>query len=386
MTPEIMAKKNVSISYLGTKVSKGIDTGVPCMVVGVLQKEDLRNLKTEDIIPKTYNGLVTDVIQAPFIKARTGCSDPDSTCYPHAEKYRPLIGGISFCQNNPSLAATLGMMVVDSLDDAIVGLTNNHVIGPVYDPLFSTPTNGITDPTTVEVIQPSRVDGGVDPTDVVGLVKRAVPIQFGTGSGQSNKVDAAICTLDGLNISAPGILDLILGGWYPFAEKYETTIDNTVQKAGRTTGNTVGNILTKNATVNVSYGTGDNNLATFVDQLAIQTTGRFSANGDSGAVVTSKILGQYKIIGLFFASNDEGTLSIVSHMDDVVSELNIESWNGTIYVPDGTADVIMANDLCYHDIGEFTTADPSHTPQRNFPSCERCLSDQSKRILFGTVA
>ena len=124
----------------GTKVVNGVDTGEPCVVIGVEQKVDISQLDEKDIIPERLStNTKPDVVVMSKIFAHGSCKDGGGGgCPPHDEKYRPLIGGISAVEETGT-ACTLGAIVKDSTDGTLVALTNNHCAGLKYDPNYRTP-------------------------------------------------------------------------------------------------------------------------------------------------------------------------------------------------------------------------------------------------------
>lgn len=67
---ELLTKKNVVSVGKGHKKVNGVDTGIPCIIVGVRKKLPLSKLSARDIIPKFLGnpGLETDVIEVGRIK------------------------------------------------------------------------------------------------------------------------------------------------------------------------------------------------------------------------------------------------------------------------------------------------------------------------------
>jgi hypothetical protein len=371
-----MGKKNVVMAYAGTKVSNGVDTGEPCVVIGVKRKIPKDLIAEEDVIPDVLpDGVITDVIECPEIMALGTCTGgAGGGCPDHDIKYRPLQGGISAIEDGAT-ACTLGVIVKDSTDGRLVALTNNHCAGLQYDPAYKVPTNGNLSAAGIDMLQPSPNDGGTNPADVYGTVKRAVSMEFGTDSIQDNIVDCAISTIATDDASTP-ILDLHEGP-FPFATSAEYGVGTEVVKSGRTTGNTpppTTTITSTNANVNVSYGAGDENLAPFSNQIIYTAATRFSQGGDSGSAALAVIGGEYKIIGLHFAGNGTGTLGVACHIENVASELGVEEWNGDIVVANNFADSISVNGVCYERVGG-TEDDITHTVGATHIDCEDCAND-----------
>lgn len=375
----IMGKPNVVIAFAGTKISKGIDTGQKCVVVGVKKKFSSESLSPDDMIPDVLpDGSITDVVEFPEIVAHTSClSGVGGGCYPHDNKHRPLVGGISAIEQG-STACTLGVIVKDSTTNKLVALTNNHCSGLLYDPSFKTPSYGSLSVSGNNMLQPSPSDGGVV-GDKYGEVIRAVALEFGTDSTQSNSVDCAISSIDTIGNAKTEILD-INEGPFPFAAKSEYVVGAKVFKSGRTTGNTpppTTAIVSKNANVNVNYGpsgSGDNDLAPFSNQIVYEASSRFTQGGDSGSAILSIIDGEYKIIGLHFAGNSTGTIGVGCHIEDVARELGVEEWNGDIVVGNSSANYISSGGICYQKIGP-TAEDVTHIADNEFLSCEECQDD-----------
>jgi len=67
---ELLAKKNVVSVGRGHKKVGGVDTGRPCIVIGVRKKLPLADLAFEDIVPKIIGnpGEETDVVVVGEIK------------------------------------------------------------------------------------------------------------------------------------------------------------------------------------------------------------------------------------------------------------------------------------------------------------------------------
>jgi hypothetical protein len=187
-----------------------------------------------------------------------------------------------------------------------------------------------------------------------------VALQFGTGAGASNLVDGTVSSID---VGDSEYLIMELGtGPFPFAGKAEYSVGEAVYKSGRTTGNTpfpVTTIISKNAVVNVDYSGGlggDNNLATFVNQLMCSAASRFTQGGDSGSVILIRTLGRYRIVGLHFASDAAGTLGIANPIEDVSTLLQVSWWNGDVVVSWTSDPFITVNGHLYRRVE--VTIDP----------------------------
>jgi len=374
MIREIHKMKNVTVSFRRGKE----------LIVGVEKKVPLSFLKESDRIPKVLSdGTKTDVIVIPKMRNLTYCNQENGGCDIHSIRHRPVVGGVSYAPSD-SGAGTLGVFVKDSFDQSIVALTCNHVIGPELGPGSLLPFYWVSNVLDVDMLQPSPLDGGEYPRDMVGTGKRAVGTIFGPDG--VNTVDVAIGTLEGSNIFRPGIQDLVRGGVFPFAEKLEYAAGNTVEKVGRTTGRSIGTILSTEANGNVYFGAETpENTAYYENVIAITATERFTSGGDSGSGVFIKTGGQWKLIGILFAGSDDGLIALVSHISDIADLLYIEEWDGAINVPDGSGDVILVDGVCYYNAEEEAAGIITHSPDRIFDNCEDCLSNQSANTLFGNV-
>ena len=383
----ILSKPNAVITYAGTKIINGVDTDIPCVVVGVRAKVNKSELSDSELIPSQLaSGSITDVVVFPEIKPITTCiSGFGGECPPHGDRYRPLIGGISACYipyTGLSVSATLGVIAKDLTDGRLVGLTNNHVCGVQYDPNYNIPDGGTvgarSDVIGHNMLQPSNGDGGVSPADVFGRIKRIVPIKFDYPAYVGyNTVEAGIVDI-GINDAKTDILD-IGPGPFPFFDKADCNVSDFVQKSGRTTGLTPAiygsdaTIYQKYVSVVVEYGSWHSDWAIFHNQMWISSEDRFCQGGDSGSVIAMEIGGVVGIIGLLYASSADGLSTFACYIEDVASALNIESWNGDIVVPHNAASTIDVNGKCY--VWQEDTSEPStHTAGGAWTDCDDCAA------------
>jgi hypothetical protein len=151
----LLKKKNVESYFDGIKQIKGNSTGELCIIVGVCKKEPKGSLLEEDLIPSEINGVKTDVIEVPKMIASDYCGSNAGSSSPsqiHAKgcgghtynsdgsPFECIPGGISIGPKDTNSAGTLGLSVQDS-DGSIIGLTNNHVVGPqIYYAKDDSPT------------------------------------------------------------------------------------------------------------------------------------------------------------------------------------------------------------------------------------------------------
>lgn len=351
----LLSKKNVHILMKSTRKKNGIDTGQECYTAGVEKKVPKEQLNERDIIPDDI-----DVVEFPKIQLA------------HTNKHRPVYGGISAHKNaNIEYVGTLGLVVIDNTTNKLVGLTNNHCVGHMYDDTCSectTPSVGSSNTVGIQVTQPGPGDDFANRnSNIIGSVVRAVPYKCGSNTtmGPINTVDCAIFSID-----------LIDNAWFtihnlaenplPFAaSKNEYSIDESVKKSGRTSFVTTnGTIEDKNGAFSIPVGDNtETDMCDYVGPIIIKSSTPFIQGGDSGSVLISQESG--KVIGLLFASTIEADQdgkwwSMACHIVDVVNELNISAWEGHVVVEHNTNNQITINGRQFQRIGD-TSLPITHT-------------------------
>jgi hypothetical protein len=224
-------------------------------------------------------------------------------------RFGVLAGGISIGSEEVT-AGTLSGLFKDLTDGSDVLVSNFHVFSGK--------------PEKTLILQPGRHDGGKAPGDVVGVLKRYVPIDghvalpwwlrvlailfgwiFNLGGGP-NYVDAAVAAFRPSDPSRTVTKGVYLeDGRIIFPRSTMTgdgIVGRKVWKAGRTTGITVGEVIDDSATVKVWFG---DRWARFEDQILVQG---HSQGGDSGSP-TFVMLGDQPseddaFVGLLFAGGD----------------------------------------------------------------------------------
>ncbi len=333
----ILQRKGVISVQEGVKKVGGLPTGDLCITVGVEKKIPKNEVLPHDLIPGEYFGIKTDVVEVPVI-------------YPESRlgKMRPVQGGISLCDANYAAACTLGAVVKCKLTGRLVALTNNHCTGMLYDTNYATPDRAYKSDFVkgIPMIQPSSSDGGSLHTSKLGVVLRAVPMIFGLSA--ANQCDSAICSIDELGAAWFSMYESYTGPFL-FAATSALSEDLEVWKSGRTTGVRSGSIDVVSLSINVQYGTTDNDRAAFTDLIKVRplSHNNFSMGGDSGSCITAEISGDEYIIGHHFAG--DGTNGFAGQIEHVADQLNIEAWNGAVVLPRGTGVSVYVEGVAFSE-------------------------------------
>jgi len=243
------------------------------------------------------------------------------------EQIRPIRlgtsgGNINDSSTNFCCGGTLGALVQNSNGQYI--LSNNHVLAGVNIALPGE-----------EIIQPGLIDQFSvclpDTNDVVAHLASFVAIKFKNGKiVPLNDVDAAIAQVITGAVEPNGaILDIGLVN----SVTAEAVIGQSVKKSGRTTGLTVGTITAVDATIDVSYsqecGGGGNNVARFKNQILIEASA-FCAAGDSGSLIVENTATNPRAVGLLFAGNSNGSVTIANPINAVLNSLGVAMAGGTV--------------------------------------------------------
>ncbi|MDX2141009.1 MAG: hypothetical protein SF123_23205 [Chloroflexota bacterium] len=155
--PNLLAKSNVVGVAVGFKESEGVVTDEVAVVVLVEQKKPVAALQPHDVIPREIDGLKTDVIEVGVLRAFQG----------GRARYRPVIpSGVSMGHFKVT-AGTLGAVVRDRTTGDRLLLSNNHVFANSND---AAPGDAI--------LQPSAMDGGQNPADMVARLERFVKLVY----------------------------------------------------------------------------------------------------------------------------------------------------------------------------------------------------------------
>ncbi len=382
---------DVGVGY-GFKQTNGVYTDEVCIVFSVKEKKSLSELSEHEILPSEIKinenqKLSTDVIQVGEVYAlqcsrTTPVTAVPPICEPfiltaptNRSAFATLKGGISITSvRKGSSVGTLGMIVQDIHTNALVGLTNNHVvIGNSIKAQYQNlnPVLGNNFPITNEInpdntaCQPGEF--GFQPNLSFGQVIRYVPIspeltilpnglQVGSPTGlPPNNVDAALVSIDCNKIDFNNSwkfsgFESLMTNPLPFATTAE--IDNLLitnpqlYSSGRSTGPkglgtpgcelrvhsinvtaTVGGYSWHLAAGNQQYGTAASygpRLIAFYKPSGIPAQPHClwpCAAGDSGSVLIANFGTQaspnFKVVGLVFAGNSFPSYPVTSGPQNV---------------------------------------------------------------------
>lgn len=302
---QLMSMTNVVATGVGYKIAGDTLTDEVSIVVSVSKKLPLAQLTEAATVPKSIDGMKTDVIETGPIVA---FQDPK-------QRMRPARPGCSI-GHHLITAGTLGCLV--KRGDQVYILSNNHVLAN-----SNAAQNGDA------IWQPGKYDGGTS-ADQIATLDRFIPIGFPgdtpptppppppggcsplasimkyfqsqpapTPKAQinepgNNTVDCAVAKPLSPDLVSPDILNIGVPIGVGTA-----TLGTPLQKMGRTTGYTTGQITQLDVTVSVDYG---GKIATYRNQLM---AGAMSQGGDSGSAVLDM---NKRAVGLLFAGSDTTTI------------------------------------------------------------------------------
>lgn len=286
---------------VGYKYVKGKKTDELAIRVYVEEKKAEKDVPKDEVIPKTIEGVKTDVIQRKFVLHPLRVRLDEIEVKADTGRYDPLKGGISIgpCRTVGGYiyVGTLGAIVRDNATNDPMLLSNFHVM--CVDDQWSAGD---------DMCQPSRPDGGHCPADIVGQLQRA---------SLGGQVDCAVASHAARGYACE-IVDI--GSVTGTAT---ANVGLAVRKRGRTTGLTYGTVDTVDLTVSIDYEDGLG-IVTLTDQIGIEVdperSVRFGDNGDSGSVVVND---QRRVVGLYFAGTDSGDYGVANPIQAVLSALNI---------------------------------------------------------------
>jgi hypothetical protein len=313
---ELLNLPNVTGVFTDYKTTRGRQTDRLSIVVTVRKKKDV---PAKDRVPAEINGIPTDVIEEEILPMQMGATIRLEDIEPaiDATEYATLEGGMSLgpCRSvyltppevptagNYVFTGTLGCIVHDNATNAAMLLSNFHVMC-IDDGWGAGDT----------MAQPSRVDAGTCPADVVATLARA---QLTTS------VDGAVATITARPHDC-SIIDIgdVMG-------TATATVNMAVRKRGRTTELTNGKVTATDYTTSVDYGDGLG-IVTLTDQIRIVNDAPstfFGKKGDSGSVVVND---DERVVGLYFAGNSTGTVGVANPIAAVLTALDVSICSGGI--------------------------------------------------------
>ena len=332
----LLHRANVVGVGVGFKYAGGVSTAELAVMVSVKEKQPLSALAAADRVPRSIDGIATDVVATGELFAQTTLLAPSPQRMHFApqaptDRMRPARPGTSLGHHRVT-AGTLGCLVYRGSEVYI--LSNNHVLANSNDARVGD-----------AVWQPGRADGG-GPDDQLGILAEFVPIAFNGQADPPPPEEEASGCLPLVNVladllaqlqlrpppaapkNAPGrnlvdcalarpthddlVMPDILGIGVP-AGVAHATLGTPVQKSGRTTGYTRGTILQLDVTATINYEGG---AAVFTNQLM---AGPMSQGGDSGSLVLDMDL---NAVGLLFAGSPATT--IINPIQFVLDALNVQ--------------------------------------------------------------
>ena len=342
---------NIGVSY-GKKISSGEFTGELGITFLVETKLPLDQVPEDQVLPSsvTIDGVdyVTDVVEVGIVKALACDNTTLSNCYgwqttPPINRgtFRPLKGGISLTSNNNiDTVGTLGFIAVDVATQALVGVTNNHVV--IEDAFYTSSRNlsGVIQNELSDNVYQNGESSVPEPTLKIGEVLRYVPMNL-----TSNKVDGALVSVNSADISDTESFKQV-GLSYASAMSFASTAEINallstnppIYSSGRTSGAkgeaSCGlTIFSVGAGILVSGYKLQGSTVTvgFSDVIAFTRTNADClypiAGGDSGSALIASFSGTWKIIGLCFAGSD--SVGYACRIDEVASQLGIQAWDGS---------------------------------------------------------
>ena len=293
----LMNLQNVIGVGLGYKRINNFDTVEPCIHVLVENKIDSKYIPFNNLIPKNYMGIKTDIIEVGNMDIKNVDMKISN------KKIRPLQGGYGMSVlpkgfNPKSGTITCVVTRVSKGKTQYFVLGNNHVLAGVNKfQIGST------------VIQPAIEDGGTL-SDKVGTLKYYVPIkEYKPYITFSNEVDCAIVEIN--KTLASDIIRFI--GKVKGVGK--PTLGLSVEKIGKMTGLTKGKIITIGVTIKIKFL--DSRSAVFKNQFIADT---YSVRGDSGAPFLNK---DEEIVGLLLSGNEEKKTSTFNDINLVLKALKV---------------------------------------------------------------
>jgi hypothetical protein len=284
---------NVHSVGIGGRERKGRPTGDIVIKVFVSAKRNPGELAPSEVIPADFEGVPTDVVEAPepghdLLQLIPGFLFDDSN--DDDAKYRPLKGGIQIAGANDIGQGTLGFLAKVQGDNRIMAVTNYHVL---FDSQHL-PKPGL---------RVGNPDAGESCTKCcIGAFGQSV------AAHRDPQVDIAISSLDPKTEWLAEIQCIgAVKGFHPLTVPETALLDYNIRKYGRTTRLTGGTVQSLN--VHGSAGGEHNPPRNYTNAISVKpnpmssgSVVRFSAAGDSGAAYVNDA---NEIVGLHFSGNKD---------------------------------------------------------------------------------
>ena len=284
--PDFLKKKNVVGLAFGNKLTNSIDTNEPCLIIFVIKKQSPSELNATDFIPKTYKGIITDVIETGELRHSS-----------LTEKILPMQFGYSIGPSSFNGVGSSGCLVTDRCGNYYI-LSNNHVLS-IFDAL----------PIGTPILYPGVLDGGRYPDDLIGILCKKIPLLTSSfGEDFINYVDCAL-----VKIISPSMISKNIALVGPVKGVRDSELNMNVKKVGRSTELTTGKIVQLDALLKVTNLQGEDII--YHNQI---TTTLMTDSGDSGSLLLDE---DNNAVGLCFGNSD--TISMVNPIKSVLTALNV---------------------------------------------------------------
>ena len=291
-----MKLENVVGVCIGNKVINGINTFEICINVLVKNKINIKYLSENNVIPKSYMGIKTDVIEVGILKHYM-----DDRI---VGKFRPLVSGcqidVKDYKGNYSMG-TLGGIVYKTVDEKkeYYILSNNHVLCNYGEFPIGTP-----------IIQSDSENYD----DIVAHLTTFVPIKLSKENDENdeylNSVDAGIAKLTSKELVSTSVSRI-----GKISGIGNAKLGDIVRKVGAISGVTHGSVIGLGGTVDFGYS--DEEYMIFKDQIFLGIEG---SPGDSGALVFNE---KNEVIGMLMGGDDIINKAFVNDINIVLNELKV---------------------------------------------------------------
>lgn len=337
----------VGVGY-GFKETGGKLTKEVGFCVYVKKKKPQSELRTEEIIPERYKGVITDVLEVPEIEPLDIFQLPNDTVCSDHDSHSPLISGITIFPFKVAPPQALGVGTLGffaqkggSTDPHDVVLVScNHVLtdngagagDTVYQPQL-TQSGGMWQIDTDKDTNPVAV------VDNVGQ-KGDYNYQYPNEPSKPYYLDCATaklniciskcwCTTNCGESFSVKVNNLNISGNNSIAgvdRVQQSDIGSNpyfVYKSGRTTGVTLGQVIR----VDVPIPNGNNTIEIMATVADCSGTLRFADSGDSGSPLINS---QSKLIGIVFAkSKTDPANAFACHIHPALAYLNVVPFTTT---------------------------------------------------------